>query len=188
MKQLILLMLLLTVGVSNASIENGSIGVYTDQAGTNCSFRDMAGGYVYVYLIHKNTTGSTGSKFKLIRPAGWTYQFGSRDQTFLQTGFPDALDGVSYEYQTCQVGSFWLETLIYTSDGSTPTCSNTLRIIESPSAASGWIEGTDCSGNAVRLHTYLAVVNSDGSCFCGWERIWAPVESSTWGQIKALYR
>ena len=179
MKRSVLVAVVLMFGASSA-FAAGSIGVFSDEAGTNCNLVDAAG-YAYVYLWHVNTTGALASEFKLIRPAGWAYQFGSRDLDFLQIGFPDADDGVAYSYITCQTGSFWLETLIYSADGSSPVCSNTVYITNVPSKTN--IEVINCSDVRLNATGGALVVNGDGSCPCN-----VPVEETTWGKVKSLYQ
>ena len=180
MKRVLLICLCITACASMAYGQAGSIGVFSNQDGTNCNIVD-APGYVYVYILHLNTTGALASEFKLIRPAGWTYQFGSRDLDFLQIGFPDGADGVAYSYITCQLGSFWLETLIYMADGSSPTCSNTVYITNVPSKTD--IEVIDCADVRHNVAGGAAIVNGDGSCPCD-----VPVEETTWGKVKSLYQ
>jgi hypothetical protein len=158
----------------------GSIGVFSDQAGTNCNLVD-GGSYAYVYIHHLNTTGALASEFKLIRPEGWAF-FAAQDVTaFLKIGFPDEEGGVSYAYQTCQTGSFLVQGIIYTSDGSSPVCSNTVYITNVPTKTD--IEVINCSDVRLVATGGAMVVNGDGSCPCN-----VPVEETTWGKVKSLYQ
>jgi hypothetical protein len=70
--------------------------------------------------------------------------------------------------------------------GSTAPACSAIWIVADPSSLSGQIEGVDCATPANKTFPgagYI-VVNPDATCGCPG----SPVESATWGSVKALYR
>jgi hypothetical protein len=59
-----------------------------------------------------------------------------------------------------------------------------IQIVADPAALSGQIESYDCAENKIFPSGAMVSVNSPYSnCLCS-----VPVESMTWGGVKALYR
>jgi hypothetical protein len=177
---LIVAMVAIALQAGTASAALGAIAIFRDAAGTNCNITDAPSGYAPVYMFHVYTTGAKGSEFKLVVPAGWTH-LGDIEQFEATVGTP--LEGVSIEYGACRTGNFLVYQSNFLGDGSSPVCSATVRIVASPNAASGRVEGVDCEDVTRVMTVENPWVNSDGTCFCGQP----PCETTTWGQVKALF-
>jgi hypothetical protein len=174
------IMILAAISIPSAAFTwAGAIGVFSDAAGTNCNVYDTPDGYIPLYIYHTYSTGAKGSEFKLVVPAGWTH-LGDIPAFEGTVGTP--LEGVSIDYVTCRTGNFFVYQCSFLGDGSTPACSETaVQIVPSPNASTGGLQGIDCTDKIVPLGTYSPVVNNDGTCPL------VPVETTTWGGIKALY-
>ena len=140
-------------------------------------------GILEVYIGHLFNDGITQSKFKL--SYGQTITYMSEEWYF--TGVVGtSVDGVTVDYESCL--SAWGAPPILlgkvTFFNPSVGCSE-LQIVPHPEASSGRIEARDCEGNTVYPRGDKSAVNfQSGGCIgCTW-----PVETSTWGQIKALYR
>jgi hypothetical protein len=92
----------------------GTVGIYTDDAGTNRDIVDT-GGTVTLYLIHKVTAGATASQFKIEAPAGWNL-IGAVHDFDLHIG--DFDDSIAYVYESCLTGTINIATLTYQSPGN----------------------------------------------------------------------
>jgi hypothetical protein len=95
----------------------GSIGVYTDAAGTDRDVIDT-GGVVTLYVVHKIPNGGTASAFSIDAPEGWSL-IGTDHQIELHLGDFDT--GIAYAYGECMTGTIHLATLTYQSPGNSPS-------------------------------------------------------------------
>ena len=67
MKKSLLITLVAICMATPAFADGGIIGVFADQAGTNCSVSEPIG-FGYIYIVHLTTTGSNGSGAKALKP------------------------------------------------------------------------------------------------------------------------
>ncbi len=179
MKRSLLIAFCLVLGASMVFAQAGSVGVFADPGATNCNMVD-AGGLVQVYISHVNTTGATASQFMLVPGPGWTHL---GDTWNFTTIIGVSIAGVSVAYGGCFSGAIALGVVNFFGSVA-PTCT-LISIVPDPSAPSGEIEGVDCEEPANKMFPTggSATVNSDGSCDCS-----IPVQDTTWGGVKALYR
>ena len=170
MKKLLLLATCLLM-VSSAAFAD-HIGVYSDFTGSSC-YLGAAGQFnPNATVIHKFTTGATGSRFKVTFPAGTAF-FGFNS--------PYVLIGVlnsdlSFGYGQCLAGSIVL--------GS---------ILAIYGAGQGQVEKADSQPNILYTNCVFAeLLATGGSFYVGQSGYCSeystPVEPSTWGSVKALYR
>jgi hypothetical protein len=177
--------------------QGGSIVISSDPGLTDCTIVD-AGSLIIVYIGHLYSQDVTGARFK--------FDIGGLPWVHLQTNSPywtmgDPLNGITVCYGSCLSSpDVILEMLFFGSFA--PTCSY-VGIAGHP--VDGDIWALDCESNMVYASGGQAIVNPDGSCFChadpGKAKVKhetkrsaanfcsaVPVEQSTWGMIKALYR
>lgn len=97
----------------------GTLGIYSDQAGTNPTVTDPgAGTLVTVYVVHKSGRGVLSSQFKVESPAGWTY-LGSTSPFQVKIDNPQGgfEAGTSITYGACMIGSVHVATVQYLAPG-----------------------------------------------------------------------
>ena len=193
--------------------QGGFISGYADPSGVDCVLTEIAPpSVVFVYLFHHNTPGVVGSQFKVEQQGTfWTYlNFDTFGQPTL--GAPET--GVAVCYAACVTSPYHIGTIAYFAFATSPPCSE-LRVVPDPNALSGTIEVFDCSVTKLVGSGGVLHVNGDGSCNCyianaeiqaAAQRdrkelpvdpsgssflaqcISVPLETDTWGHIKALYR
>jgi hypothetical protein len=115
----------------------------------------------------------------LVPAAGWVHL--GDNWNFQAIGL--SIDGVSVAYGSCFVGPIALGSINFFG-AAVPGCSM-ISIVADPNSPSGEIEGVDCQ--VVPEKTFptggAGRVNSDQTCDCN-----VPVQDTTWGGIKALYK
>jgi hypothetical protein len=144
------------------------IGLYSDQTGTSCS---LAPGFnTTAAVIHKNTAGATGSRFKIVFPAGTSAVAFSTPYVFVGNLTSD----LSLAYGQCLSSTIVLGTItamlgsgsgsVRTADGHPFILYTNCSFAEAEATGGGFGVGTtsNCEGL--------------GS------------QSSTWSEVKALYR
>lgn len=152
------------------------IGIYSDASGQSCQLGNIAGQFSSsVTVIHKFATGAAGSRFKATFPAG---------TLFINFVTPYIMVGVlptdlSFAYGKCLSGCIVLGTL------NAFYGAGTLRV----QAADGQLNiiYADCSFVEKLATGGEAYVNVAGECLDN-EGCTVPVEPSTWGSVKSLYR
>ena len=179
MKRLLLIALgsLLVATASLAQIP-GKIGVYADAGATNCYIVDD-GGVVEAHMLHVMTDGAIGSRFKLdVSATGWIHLGDIWD---FELVLGSSVEGVSFGYTECLSGSIYLGKAFFLGS-SAPSCTE-ISIVPDPLAVTGEIEAISCLETRMFPAGGRAVINADHTCQCT-----VPVEETTWGAIKALYR
>jgi hypothetical protein len=185
MKKTLLLVVGMLLIASLASAQAGQIQLYADPGLVSCSLPDA--GVFHVYVYHINTSGATASQFSVVPQGGATVSFlGSTSPFPLVTGSPPT--GIAVAYGSClgANGPFQILDLSYIGFGTSPVCSY-LLVTDDPRADPPDIGVTDCMGtpNLLSGDGSTATINADVSCPCVTP---LPVEDSSWGKIKALYR
>ena len=169
-------------GTLNA--QPGQIGVYADAAGAQCDIFYGNYGLTWFYIVHTATTGARGVRFSAPAPvclaeAQWVY-----DQSPYTITAGDSQNGVTVSYGSCVSSPIHVLSIPYFSVGlGAPPCC-LYPVLPDPGAASGQIEVVDCEGATVLAEGLVSTVNGNATCPCGI----VPTASTTWGQIKALYR
>jgi len=179
MKRLALMVLMLAALASPAFAQYGGLGLFSDVQGNSCNLTD-AGGTIQVHVFHILNPGeeSSGSRWKMVPPAGAVWVYLAFSSTFSSIGQADS--DISIGYSGCLTTTTYLGMAFWTSAVPGGTC--TYVTITAP--LGGEAEGTDCDFAAVILRkSGVAIVNPDAGCQCN-----IPTQPSTWGQVKALYR
>ena len=172
MKKVLLLMVavLMVSAVAANAIEH--IGIYSDANGTSCT---LAPGFnPNVTVIEKSSTGTTGCRFYVDPGAGNSiFAFNT---SWVPVG--NIANDLSLAYGSCQAqpGSVVLGTILMSLAGP-----GSLSVLPAQGFAS--IIYTDCSFGEHPATGGKAFVTVTGNC----EEPLA-AQSSTWGQVKALYR
>ena len=145
------------------------IGLYSDQAGTSCS---IASGFNNTAaVIHKNTSGATGSRFKIAFPTGSSVSAFATPYVVVGSLTSD----LSLGYGQCLTGDVLLGTIVAT-------------------LGSGSGSVRTANGHPFILYTncLFAEIQATGGSFgvgttsnCGES---GPPQASTWSEVKALYR
>jgi len=177
MRKTLLLTLVLVLGATVAFAQNGSIGIFADNAGASCSL--PATGLVTYYFVHVNAIGATGSQWAAPKPACLT---GTRitDIAVFAVVLGNTEVGITVGYGLCKVGTFHIESVLYNATSATDCCY--FSVIPDPNLTSGKIEIPDCLFNLTYGTGGQGILNSNPTCNCN-----VPTEDTTWGQVKALY-
>ena len=145
------------------------IGVYSDQSGTSCA---LAPGFTTsAAVIHNSTAGATGCRFKVVFPTGTSSVSFSTPYVYVGSLASD----LSLAYGQCLSGSIVLGTVtanLASGNGSIQTATGHPFILYT-NCLFGEVQAT---GGSFGVGT---TANCDGS---------GSVQSSTWSEVKALYR
>lgn len=168
MKKVLLLMVAVLCIASVSMADH--ISVYSDASGASCAL-GAAGAFLQPAVIHKLTPGTTGSRFKILIPAGSSI-FGF-NTIYVPVG--NVQTDLSLGYGVCLTGANVIGTMagIFTA--------GTLEVVAADLQPT--ILVTDCSAAELVATGGKAYVAGTGDCA-------EPnaTENSTWGQVKALYR
>lgn len=189
MRRLLLTTFVLMLGASlalAADLPGGRVGIFSDQAGTNCAVTDAAPGLLPVYVVQTGTTGATACQYKAVKPVCFTGSFLSDTNPFPVT-IGSSQTGVSIGYGSCRIGTVHVQTINFFASGTTPACC--LYKVECDplgvdQCASGLIDIVNCDQVSALANPQIGVFNPSSACLCA-DII--PAQESSWGQIKALY-
>jgi len=186
----ILILLAATLGTNPAIAQPGVIALFTDPAAWECNIIDDAPGIVQVYVVHLLTAGALASNFGIadyrhnLTYVGW-------EAAHSVTIGSNPYSGVAVSYDAgCLPAPIPIGTITYVKSGTSPDCGE-IRVVRDPATVSGLIEGVDCSfnttfpaGGRVRVNGVPGAWGLD-YCGCGFH---VPVEATSWGKVKAMYR
>jgi hypothetical protein len=179
-KALSIAALAVALAASSALAGQGSIGIFADVAGTNCNLPDPGPGLAQYHIVHVNTTGSTACQFSAPKPACFTATYLSDTVPFPVT-IGNSQTGYSTGYGTCRVGSIFIMTINYFTNGQTPPCCY-YPVLPDPHAIPLAVRTVACDFEEWSVTGGTGIINSGSTCHCG-----VAAEESTWGQVKALY-
>jgi hypothetical protein len=159
---------LLSLCVGAAFGQAGTIGIFSDQTGTNCFIEDKTPGLLTLYVVHVATDGATACQYVAAKPSCFTATYLSDTNPFPVT-IGNSQTGVSVGYGTCRVGTIHVQTISYFAQGTTPPCC-TYQVSCDPlggsgSCAAGKVDVVDCDFNLVYGEGGSAVINEEG-CDC----------------------
>lgn len=167
--------------IAGSAMATDHFGIYTDQVGAtgNCSGTIGAGVPVTIYVVHQ-TTGTTGSQFKVLDSSG-LFQLGANVLGgFLAIG--NAYTDLSLAYGGCMAGpAVAVVSMGYLAFTPPASC---LLIEVVPAPNKPYPIAVDCNfaENAATAGKFL--FNGNDSCPC----LTIAAEQSTWGKVKSLYR
>lgn len=182
MRHATLLSLVFIMGASLAFAQAGSLGVYADMGGTDCNLADDTAGLCTFWVVHGLTSGATGSRFAVPKPACFL-GFYLADLPLYAGTFGNTQAGVQVDYGACLAGPVPVIGLDFFCQAFTPPCCY-YPVVADPGAPSGTIEVTDCASNTIPgVSAQIAVINSNSSCLCGS----VSAGTTTWGGVKSLF-
>jgi opacity protein-like surface antigen len=173
------LTVVLLAALAAPSLAAQSIGIFDDPNGQSCQISDPGGEtQKKVYIIHLNAPPSViGSAWKLTWDAGMNMTWVSESSPFLLTG--NSQDGVQVYYYTCQAGTFLIDTVTFTSHGTSAPCSY-MRLAAEPTQG---LVALYCNFAKLSFVPGEGIVNANASCACT-----VAAAPTTWGRVKSLYR
>jgi hypothetical protein len=176
-RSLLLSFLLLLFAGSAFSQQAGVIVVSPDAEGCGCEVVDT-GGLVQLHFLHKFHSGATASQWKLdLGGLPWVHL---GDQIAFSTVIGTTISGISIGYGACMPHPTYLGLANFF--GSNAAGCPQIGIVADPASLSGQIEAVDCATPANK--TFPGGNSIVVNCEC----LGSPVESTTWGGIKTLYR
>jgi len=169
MKKVLLLMVAALMVSSVAMADH--LGIYTDASGASCDLGAPGFFNGNAVVVHKFSPATTGVRFKIALPVGSSiFAF----NTLYNAGGQASTD-ISVGYGGCLSGSFPVGSLVAS------LLPGTLQIVAADLQTN--IQYTDCSFNELVATGGSAYVGGTGPC-----NEPTATETSTWGQVKALYR
>lgn len=174
MRRSLLIAFFLVISAGTATAQRDRIYVFADPMAYDAFFIDN-GGLISVYVFHMYSDGATASEWMLdVTDAGWSHL---ADQPTFDLVIGTSIAGVSIAYEVCLGHDFLLMTVIFFSYSPAPPCTE-IGIVAAPGKAG--VRAVDCAENAVVVRGGKGRVNWNSSC-----RV--PIETTTWGRVKALY-
>jgi hypothetical protein len=158
------------------------LSLYSDPAMTDCALVDDVPGLKTIYVGHE-TFGAMASQFRVRTPDCWTgVSFVSSVPAPGFNAVGDAPDDMIVTYDVCYGGAFLVATITYLSTAEPSHCC-WIYLEKGPSAPLEGVVSLDCTFTPHIVGGFVVLINPDFSCRCS-----NPVNSSTWGRMKALYR
>lgn len=191
MRLLVFLVLLVLPGVGPVHGNSLSMSLTADGLG-GCVLADDSGVIVF-YVIHWPSTDAAGVHYRISTCQStliWLTDTFSPGMTF--TG--DSQSGVDVQYPSCLSGPIAVQTVAFFGAGDSPADSG-IKLLPHPDSQSGQVEADRCGGG-VDLLDAGGVCIRPITCFCNQlgppyhsiPCLTVPVEHSTWGKVKAMYR
>jgi len=158
-----------------------SIALYRDLNADMCAMPSLPLQPHTVYVFHELSAGATGSSWRIANTTGML-SLGSSCDGLSITG--DPYTGISLSYGSCLTGTFAICELVLMklSSDPIPGCYQ-LRVLGYPDNAP---MVTDCSDNPIAAGGGFFTFDFEGKINC-WDCS-TPVESTTWGRVRAMYR
>jgi hypothetical protein len=154
----------LTFSFTVSSFAQTTIGLYTDEAGSSCSFSGNDPGVVTAYVVVRpDAAGVRGARFAASVPSclGSVYLGESEASGFLSIG--NSQTGVSISGGDCLSSPAHLLTISYFRSGSTEAC---CAYPIGPDPFTGLVEVTTCAQTAVAATPVTSHFNANASCPC----------------------
>ena len=157
----------------------GRITLYSDIDFTETTSSDSGPGILTVYAVHEDVPDAVACWFKVVGQAGFTGTWVG-ETVHVSGHFADTRTGIHLVYVTCQPLPLHLVTITYVVNGTSANCSALVAVaVEGPDSE---IRVNGCDGFGRYAEGSVFCINPDSSCLP------VPVEATTWGKIKALYR
>ena len=198
MRVSLLVCIVAIVFVAGSAHAEGRIGLYRDVDMASCAFADESASILSVHVVQ--TGASAGASEFMLQPregASLIYLAESIPTT-LAGAMGRADVGVAVAYGGCVEPPIHVLTVLYQGFGLSGTCGE-IAILNSPESQHQLVDhvayATNICANGGSGISWAeaghAVVNPDDDCQCGSDPrdddIPTPVETATWGKVKALY-
>ncbi len=159
------------------------IGIYLSGTNLVCAMDLVQYLPTSIYVVHHLSAGTTGSRWKLDLVAGPVVSVGYSTGQLEIAGI-NPYEGVELGYGSCQAGDVVVYRLDFFSTGVVTDCYQ-LSVVPYPGETD--VIAVDCAGQpapATGGAFSFSLGPSGSPCYdCT-----TPVEPSTWGRVKALYR
>jgi hypothetical protein len=170
---------LLVVAIAEPAGANevGRIAIFSDEALTDPYLLDDGYRQVDIYVGHVDHYGVTGSQFMIQVDPGFTGHYLGETSPWSPIVIGTAMTGMSVSYAQCAVADLIVVKLTFFLSGTSSPCSG-LSVVGHPDSYTGDEICVGCSFVEIPCDPPGALqVNCT-----------VPVESTTWGRVKALYR
>jgi hypothetical protein len=159
----------------------GSIGLFSDATGTECSLFDDAGPQMLdVYVVHVGHLGGDAAWFSAPAPACFSSAVYVSDTAVFPNTTGNSQTGVQVVYTGCTPAPVHVLTIHYFVQGLTPSCCYYPVL---PHSGHADIEARACGTEVFVATSGVGIINPTAQCSCN-----VPVKDATWGRIKSLYR
>lgn len=176
-----LLFVLLAVTVLSTTAHADVIGLYSDPTGGFCAAPSTPLVLNTVYVIHQFSSGATRSAWRITNDTDQVIYNSSCGQLSIQG---NVIDGIEVFYPGCMTGSFVICQVgfLKLTTEPEPGCYQ-LNVVGFNSPTPTYV---DCNDNQFAAEGWFFTFDIDLKPSC-WDCS-TPVESRTWGNVKALYR
>jgi hypothetical protein len=180
------LLLLAAIFVPSAAhAGSGMLGLYDDQAGTNCGISVVPVGIEQVFVVHSRFDQATAARFSAPKPACWANAIRVSDVTRWPISVGNSQTGVVVPYGVCETSTVFVMIIQYVVLAPPLQACCPYPVLPDPAASSGQIEIADCEDNVLFAAGAAAIVNPNTTCPCVSPPV--PVEATAWGRVKSLY-
>lgn len=150
-------------------------------------------GLFVFYVVHWPSTDAAGVHYQISTCQSTLVWIAD---TFMpgMTVNGDSKSGVDVQYPACLTGPIAVQSVAFFGTGNSPTDS-AIKLLPHPASQSGQVEADRCDGG-IDLLSAGGVCIKPVTCFCNQlgppyhsiPCLTVPVEASTWGRVKAMYR
>jgi hypothetical protein len=183
-----LVVVFLLSGAVSAVAQPQRIGIYSDTAGSACSLADTEPGFFQVFVVVLNPEDLVGAEFQVVADPDFTAVLVGELSPLPKPGVDgDAFSGLVLAFGGCYETPQHVYTMTFQGFGTSGACA-ALDVGPNPNTHRDTMAFSTCEFTTIEVPQSAADsfhLNPDGSCPCG---LPVPVEISTWGQIKAMYR
>jgi hypothetical protein len=140
-----------------------TIGLYTDEYGSSCSFAGNQAGIVNAYVIVKpDNLGIRGVRFSAPVPACFGGSWISDSAPFGAAFIGDSPSDISVAFANCAIEPAYALQIQYLRNSTTACCAFPIA----PNQLTGVIEGTTCTYDQASMVPVMSHFNANASCAC----------------------
>jgi hypothetical protein len=142
---------------------------------------DYIPGILNIYVVHVWHSGVTAVDFSAPSPP-CNLAIYLADVPIWPITLGNSQTGVVVGLGSCYPAPTHVLTMQFFAQGLTPPCCK-YKVLPDPAVPSGQIEVIDCTANLLFATGGTAIINPGPDCGCD-----VPVQETTWGKLKAMYR
>jgi hypothetical protein len=157
-----------------------SIGIFADIGAADCNAYDIAPAVLKFYVVHVRNLAADAAWFSAPQPSCFSSAVHLSDTPVFPVTNGSSQTGVEVHYGSCRVSSTHLLTIEYFVQGLTGSC---CYYPVGPHPDHGDIMVKNCGAELNVATGGEAIINPTAECTCS-----TPVQETTWGRIKAMYR
>ena len=194
MHRFIIIFLYIMIITCTTFAEIGNIGLFSDPGGTTCNLYDDIPGLVQIFVVQNYiptwADGAMEARFMVQCDGGVNMTYIDEIITDPHISEGNSLTGIDISFYSCHPSPHLILTIRYFGEGLTDPCSY-CRVVPHPEEKNvqtpPGIYLVFCFEDDLPLWFHATggeiVVNPDAGCNCD-----VPVEETSWGKIKSLYR